>query len=65
VTTVNLAVARLEPQGLVTLAELGVVYEGSCGAQKPEGEEVSLISAVFREGVPLDFELRKERRPCP
>lgn len=64
VTTVNLAVARLEPQGLATLAELGVVYEGSCGAQKPEGEEVSLISAVFREGVPLDFELRKERRPC-
>jgi hypothetical protein len=63
ITTTSLQVARLTPQGLAVVAELGVVYEGSCGAQKPEGEEVSLVTAVVRDGV-LDFELRKEQRPC-
>jgi hypothetical protein len=63
ITTTSLQVARLTPQGLVVVAELGVVYEGSCGAQKPEGEEVSLVTAVVRNGA-LDFELRKEHRPC-
>lgn len=64
ITTTSLIVARLEPQGLAVIADFGVVYEGNCGAQKPEGEEVSIVTAVARGGASLDFDLRKEKRPC-
>ncbi|MCS6898440.1 MAG: hypothetical protein RMJ98_01495 [Myxococcales bacterium] len=63
ITTTSLQVARLSPGGLKIVAELGVVYEGSCGAQKPEGEEVSLVTAV-KKNDSLNFELKKEHRPC-
>jgi hypothetical protein len=63
-TTSRLKVARIEGQGVKILADLGVVYEGNCGAQTPEDEEVSLVKAIARPGLPLDFELQKDRRPC-
>jgi hypothetical protein len=61
VTAVTLTVARLEPSGLVTVKDLGVVYEGTCGSRDPDGEEVTLVSVSPGR---LDFTARKAQRAC-
>lgn len=63
ITIVNLIVARLDLHGISTIANLGIVHEESCGSLQPEGVEVSLVTAV-RRGGKVDFDLRKEKRPC-